>query len=198
MNNSFRNIPVETSIERLSGFQGSDLYDLCDAADAAIVEGGGFGWVKPPVRETMERYWHGILMVPERALVVARLDGVIAGSAQLLKPAPNNESGALCGTLTTFFMAPWARGHGLGLQLVTEVENIAHEQGLEVLNLDVRETQYSAIRMYDRIGYQRWGTNPHYVNVQGKWVAGFYYSKNLLVDARQASAQERESAEMDA
>ena len=154
MNSSICDLPAETSVERLESFQASDLYDLCDAADAAIVEGGGFGWVKPPVREVMERYWQGILMVPERELIVARLDGVIAGSVQLLKPAPNNESGALCGTLTTFFVAPWARGHGLGLRLVKEVEKVAYERGLEVVNLDVRESQHSAIRMYDRIGYQ--------------------------------------------
>jgi|TARA_R110002072_G_scaffold12038_3_gene53000 ribosomal protein S18 acetylase RimI-like enzyme len=185
MNSSICDLPAETSVERLESFQASDLYDLCDAADAAIVEGGGFGWVKPPVREVMERYWQGILMVPERELIVARLDGVIAGSVQLLKPAPNNESGALCGTLTTFFVAPWARGHGLGLRLVKEVEKVAYERGLEVVNLDVRESQHSAIRMYDRIGYQRWGINPHYVNVKGKWMAGFYYSKRLLGDETQ-------------
>ncbi|MGO1119564.1 N-acetyltransferase family protein [Rhodovibrionaceae bacterium A322] len=180
MTNHLRDLPVETSVECLESFQGSDLYDLCDAADAAIVEGGGFGWVKPPVREIMERYWQGILMVPERELVVARLDGVIAGSAQLLKPAPNNEAGGLCGTLTTFFMAPWARGHGLGQRIVEEIEKIAFERGLEVLNLDVRESQHSAIRMYDRIGYKRWGTNPHYANINGKWMAGFFYAKSLV------------------
>ena len=48
-----------------------------------IIEGGGFGWLKPPPRQVLENYWKGVLLVPERRLVVGRLDGIIAGSAQL-------------------------------------------------------------------------------------------------------------------
>ena len=34
----------ETKVERLAEFRGNDLADLCDAAEDAIVAGGGFGW----------------------------------------------------------------------------------------------------------------------------------------------------------
>ena len=169
-----------TAVERLEFLAGPDLHDLCDAAEAAVVDGGGFGWLKPPPREVMETYWKGVLLIPERELFVARLDGVIAGSSQLLRPGRNNEAGAHMGTLTTFFLAPGARGYGLARRLVEAVEARARELGFEIMNLDVRETQSRAIQVYEQLGYQRWGSHPHYAKVGGRWVTGHYYHKNLL------------------
>ena len=36
---------AETSVERLANFANNDLSELSDAADAAIADGGGFGWL---------------------------------------------------------------------------------------------------------------------------------------------------------
>ena len=83
------------SVERLST---GDLHELCDAAEAAIMSGGGFGWLSPPPKSVMEDYWRGVLMIPERHLIVARLDKVIAGSCQILLPPRNNEAQA-CASL---------------------------------------------------------------------------------------------------
>ena len=71
--------PPRLSVDVAEKLKGGDISDLCDAAELAIKAEGGFGWLKPPSRETMERYWRGVLAVPERTLFVARLDGVIAG-----------------------------------------------------------------------------------------------------------------------
>ncbi len=46
-------------------------------------------------------------------LFVARLDGVIVGAAQLVRPPRNNEAQAFAATLMHAFIAPYARGHGL-------------------------------------------------------------------------------------
>ena len=167
------------AMERLTGFYGPDLHDLCDAAEAAILHGGGFGWLNPPPRQTMETYWQGVLLVPERELFIGRLDGTIAGSAQLVRPPRNNEAQSLTAQLTTFFVAPWARGHGLAPALVARVEEAARANGLRVLNLDVRETQARAIEVVEEAGFVRWGTHPHYAWVDGRWVTGFYYYKDL-------------------
>ncbi|MDH3596140.1 MAG: GNAT family N-acetyltransferase, partial [Rhodospirillales bacterium] len=64
----------QTAVEQLTEFSAGDLHDLCDAAEAAILDGGGFGWLKPPPRHVMETYWKGVLLVPERELHVARVD----------------------------------------------------------------------------------------------------------------------------
>lgn len=166
-------------IERLTQYGGTDLDDLCEATESAIVEGGGFGWLKPPPRQVLENYWKGMLLVPERRLVVGRLDGVIAGSAQLSRAPRNNEAQAMAGTLSAAFVAPWARGHGLGRRIVLEVEQLARELGLLVLNLDLRDTQRAAIALYESMGYRRWGSHPFYALVDGRFVPGHYYFKRL-------------------
>jgi len=135
----------------------------------------------------LETYWKGVQLVPELTLFVARLDGVIAGSAQLKKLPKNNEAQALVGQLSTFFVAPWARGHGLALGLVEAVEAAAREAGLAVLNLDVRETQARAIQIYEQLGFQRFGVHPRYAHVGDRWVTGFYYYKDLGTAAAAAA-----------
>src|ERR1700752_2261353 len=139
-------------IERLTRYYGTDLDDLCEATESAIVEGGGFGWLKPPARQVLKNYWKGVLLVPERRLVVGRLDGVIAGSVQLSRAPRNNEAQAFAGTISALFVAPWARGRGIGRGILIEIELLAREQGLAVLNLDLRETQRAAIRLYESLG----------------------------------------------
>ncbi|MEZ5668005.1 MAG: GNAT family N-acetyltransferase [Alphaproteobacteria bacterium] len=167
------------AVERLQSFTDGDLADLCDAACDAIEAGGGFGWVTPPMADVLEAYWQGILLVPGRELFVGRLDGVIAGSAQLVHPPKNNEAQAFAASLTTSFVAPWARGHGLARELALAVEREARTCGYEILRLDVRETQTAAIALYESLGYLRWGEDPHYARVDGKVLRGFYYSKAL-------------------
>lgn len=176
------------SVDPLERFRGADLHDLCDAADLAVKDGGGFGWVEPPERAVMERYWRGVLAVPGRTMFVGRLDGVIAGSAQLVRPPPNNEAQRFAATLTSNFVAPWARGHGLARRLVEVVEDQALADGFEVLQLDVRETQIAAIQLYHRLGYVHWGTNPIYARVAGRTVAGLYFYKILRDDVLKAGS----------
>jgi RimJ/RimL family protein N-acetyltransferase len=167
------------SVERTTRYAGNDLDDLCEATESAIIEGGGFGWLKPPPRQVLENYWKGVLLVPERRLVIGRLDGVVAGSAQLSRAPRNNEAQAFAGTLTSAFVAPWARGHGLGRGIVIEIERLARELELVVLNLDLRDTQKAAIGLYESLGYRRWGTHPAYAQVDGRIVPGHYYYKLL-------------------
>jgi ribosomal protein S18 acetylase RimI-like enzyme len=167
------------AVERLTQYAGTDLDDLCEATENAIVEGGGFGWVKVPARQVLESYWKGLLLVPERRLVVGRIDGVIAGSAVLSRAPRNNEAQAFSGTITGTFVAPWARGHGIGREIVLEVEALALEMGVAVLNLDMRDTQRAAVKLYEGLGYQRIGTHPCYAEVDGKVVPGHYYFKRI-------------------
>lgn len=167
------------SVALIEEFAGSDLYDLCDGTEAAIIDGGGFGWVQPPPRNLLEAYYRGVLVVPERALFAGRLDGVVCASAQLLRPRANNEAqGFLC-QLAHSFVAPWARGHGLARELTLAVERQARKEGFKVLQLDVRATQTAAIKLYETLGYVRWGTNPKYALVDGRMIAGHYYDKDL-------------------
>jgi ribosomal protein S18 acetylase RimI-like enzyme len=169
----------ELLVEHIKRFTDDDLHTLCEATDAAIIDGGGFGWVTPPGRRALETYFRGVLLVPERELFVARLNGDIVGSAILVRPPRNNEAQAFAASLVHSYIAPYARGHGLARMLTEALEERARELGYHILNLDVRETQTPAIRLYQTLGYIRWGEHPEYAFVRGKSVAGYFYYKRL-------------------
>ena len=47
--------PPELFVERLTEFTDEDLHTLCEATHAAIIDGGGFGWINPPGRRATTR-----------------------------------------------------------------------------------------------------------------------------------------------
>jgi ribosomal protein S18 acetylase RimI-like enzyme len=167
------------AVERAQSLAEDDLHALCEAADAAIIDGGGFGWVKSPGRLALQSYFRGVLLVPERQLFVGRINGVIVGSAQLVRPPRNNEAQAFAASLTHSFVAPYARGYGLARLITRRVEEAARTLGYHILNLDVRETQGAAIKLYEGSGYQRWGEHPAYARVAGQTIRGLFYCKKL-------------------
>ncbi|MEI8395192.1 MAG: GNAT family N-acetyltransferase [Rhodospirillaceae bacterium] len=170
------------AVTRVEKLKPADLHDLSDAAEQAIRESGGFGWLESPGRDVMERYWRGVLLIPDRSLFVGRLDGVIGGSVQLVRPPRNNEAQAHAATITTCFVAPWARGHGLGHRLVEAAEAEARWAGYLALNLDVRATQEAAIHLFEALGFRCWGSHPYYARVNENAVVGRYYYKELAHD----------------
>lgn len=170
---------VRLDVERVMAFSEEDLLALCEATDAAIIDGGGFGWLQPPGRPVLESYFKGLLMVPEREVYVGRVDGIIVGSTQLVRPPRNNEAQAMAATITQTFVAPYSRRLGLARIMVTRVEERARAMGYQILNLDVRETHHGAIALYESLGFTRWGTHPAYARVGGQLVAGAFFYKLL-------------------
>ena len=170
--------PILT-VETLNDLDASDLSEICDATEEAIQAGGGFGWVSPPSRSLLENYWRGVLLIPDRVLIIGKLDHVIAGSCQILKPPQNNEAQAFSCQLTTFFLAPWARGYGMASQLVIEAENYAKSNGFNTINLDVRATQDRAIHSFETLGFTKIGIHPNYALIDGKYVSGYYFTKQI-------------------
>lgn len=167
------------TIEYVEYLNQMDINDLCDATEAAINDGAGFGWAKVPPRHVMERYWQGVLVVPERTLIAVRLDGAICGALQFVEPRRHNEVQSFAANLATVFIAPFARGFGGAQALLEQTEKLATEKGYALINVDVSETQEAAIALYKKQGYSAWGYNPSYARINGRIVGGFYYSKKL-------------------
>lgn len=172
-------VTVETVGKTTGGLSNGDLQELCDATESAIESDGGFGWLAIPGRKILQDYWNGVLLIPERELIIGRIDGVVASSCQLLRPARNNEAQRFACNLTTLFVAPWARGLGLAPLMLGEAEAFARTEGFRVINLDVRATQASAIHRYEAAGYNRIGTHPKYAFVGDGFVTGYYYYKDI-------------------
>ena len=127
----------------------TDLADLCNITEQAIKVGGGFGWLKTPTREVLIKYWKGTLLIPNRKLIVGRLNNVIAGTLQLIFQLPNNEAQQNIANIMSHFVAPWARGFGLAKEMIDVAEKKALELGSRFIHLDVRETQEAAMKLFE-------------------------------------------------
>lgn len=170
-------------IEKLDKLQGVDLQELCDATEATMNDtfgfSIGFNSAEPPVRERLENYFKGVLLVPERQLIVGRYDGAICGSIQLVKPAASNQTSAFAASVDNHFVAPWARGHGIARKLLEAAEDEARHCKFSLLKLSVRATREAAIRLYQVCGYTQWGILDKYELMAGQMVAGHFYYKDL-------------------
>ena len=170
---------INIKAELLSSLSSLDLADLCNITEQAIKAGGGFGWLTVPARNTLNKYWKGVVLIKNRKLIVGRLNDVIAGALQIMFQPSNNEAQRSIFNITSHFVAPWARGHGLAKSMIDKAEIIGLENGANCVQLDVRETQDAAIQLFNSKGYKKWGTNPNYAQVDGKNIKGFYYLKKL-------------------
>ena len=85
-----KKISIKTEILKLISKE--DLADLCNITEEAIKAGGGFGWLKVPSREILNKYWNGLVVVQNRILIVGRLNEAIAGTLQLALQPNNNEA----------------------------------------------------------------------------------------------------------
>jgi len=170
---------ISIKVELLSSINNIDLADLCNITEQAIKAGGGFGWLKVPQRNILNKYWSGVMLIQNRKLIVGRLNGAIAGALQLMFQPSNNEAQKNICNIASHFVAPWARGHGLAKTMIDKAETVAIENGVNCVQLDVRETQDAAIQLFKSKGYKQWGTNPNYAHVDGKNIKGFYYFKKL-------------------
>lgn len=170
---------VKISVTHPQKLHASELEDLCYATEQAIKDGIGFHWTSPPARALLENYWKGVLVVPERVLILGKLDSTVAGAVQLVRPGPTKQATAFAAKIEGHFVAPFARGHGLARLLLSTAEEEAKALGFSVLKLDVRETQESAIQLYLAEGWQRWGINPKYEMVDGKMFAGHFFYKDI-------------------
>ena len=174
---SKQKISIKTEI--ISSINDTDLADLCNITEQAIKAGGGFGWLKVPPIGVLKKYWKGSTVVPRRKLIVGRLNKAIAGTLQLVFSPPNNESQQKNFSIISHFVAPWGRGFGLAKAMIDVAEQKATEFGANCVQLDVRETQEAAIKLFESKGYNKWGTNPHYALVDGKNLKGHYFFKKI-------------------
>ena len=176
---SMKNNKQSLNVELIENFKSGELHELCKSTEEAILSGIGFSWINPPSRQKLENYWKGVLIVPSRSLLIGTLDGVVAGSLQLVFPLKSNESSSFSASIDTHFVAPWARGKGLAKMLLESGEELARSRSFSQIILDVRETQKRAIRIYESAGYTRWGTLPTYHIVGKEKISGYFYYKNI-------------------
>ena len=67
----------------------------------------------------------------------------------------------------------------LAKAMIDQAIKISKENNKKSIQLDIRETQSAAIKLFETKGFAKWGENPSYAFINGKRIKGYYYSKDL-------------------
>ncbi|MDE9451449.1 GNAT family N-acetyltransferase [Aliiroseovarius sp. Z3] len=90
------------------------------------------------------------LCVPEISFFVARKDGQVLGTGALADKGSYGE-------VKSMFVAPDARGKGVGEALLAQLEATARQKGFAALKLETGNVLHAAHRLYQRAGFDLCG-----------------------------------------
>ena len=78
------------------------------------------------------------------------------------------------------YVAPDVRGQGAGSALLTDLIRRARAMpGLAALGISVTETQTAARRLYERFGFEVWGTEPDALRLDGRALTELHLQRRL-------------------
>ncbi len=103
---------------------------------------------------------------PDNAQYLAKADGEIIGTASLNRKANRMSHRGVFGI--SLKKAWW--GCGAAPALTEAILAFAREHGFEQLNLEVRSSNARAIRLYERYGFRKLCTFPHFFKIKGEYV----------------------------
>ena len=103
----------------------------------------------------------------------AWLGGALVGSASFYRL--DSAKAAHRGNIWGVYVRPDARGHGVARALMTNVLEFARTQ-VQQVHLAVVTGNDSARRLYERLGFTTYGTEPRALFVDGR-----YYDEHLMV-----------------
>jgi len=93
------------------------------------------------------------------AILVSRVKGEIVGfiigkTYMDKKPAT--------GQILTIDVSPKHRRKGIGQRLLQEIEKTLKDKGVKICYLEVRENNFVALRLYQKLGYKKFGRLENY------------------------------------
>jgi ribosomal protein S18 acetylase RimI-like enzyme len=140
-----------------------DVAMLAGILHAVVHMGAGVSFVVPFSLDDARAFWVDKVLPGTRGrtrrVVVARLDAVIVGTAQIdLMVPPNQQHRA---EVVKLLVHPSARRRGIARALMVALEAIALAEGRTLLTLDTWTGGY-AERLYQSLGYTTVGVIPRY------------------------------------
>jgi putative acetyltransferase len=93
----------------------------------------------------------GVLCASNARFLVARLDGAAVGCGALIVGADGEAE------IKRMFIAPQARGTGLGRRILEALEGAGRAEGMRVIRLETGVRQPEALGLYRRLGYRERG-----------------------------------------
>lgn len=151
-------------------------HDLAKALRECLLAEASLGWVDVPSSVDLVQWWQAFLARSDVVTWVARIDGVVQGTASLILAGQPNATHRA--EVAKVLVRPAARGRGLGKALVREVERAAASLGRTTLVLDT-VTGSPAEAMYAALGWSRVGEVPNYVQTPQGLASTTYFTKRL-------------------
>jgi ribosomal protein S18 acetylase RimI-like enzyme len=158
--------------------------ELAEVLHACVQDGASVGFVHPFARTEALSFWQelaGTVASGERLVLVARMEGRIAGTAQLiLAQQPNGRHRA---EVSKVLVHPEWRRRGIAQALMRAVEDEARRRGRSLLVLDTK-TGSAAQALYAGLGWQRVGEIPNYAaDVDGPLISTTLMYREVRTDA---------------
>jgi ribosomal protein S18 acetylase RimI-like enzyme len=139
------------------------LAELAGLLHACVHDGASISFVLPFGMDEARAFWTTSVLPQVRAgtrvLLVARVDGVLAGSVQLDHDTPPNQPHRA--EVRKLIVHPDFRRRGIARALMAELEAIASRRGRSLITLDTR-TGDAAEPLYASLGYATAGVIPGY------------------------------------
>jgi len=140
-----------------------DLLELSGVLHAAVHAGASVSFILPFSLEDALAFWRDKVLQGvkdhTRVVLVARSEGEIVGTVQLLLDTPPNQPHRA--EVAKLLVHPDARRRGIARALMEEIENVARRAGRTLITLDTR-TGDSAEPLYRSMGYVLVGVIPRY------------------------------------
>ena len=120
--------------------------------------------------EAEEEYIRRIENSCDEIMLVAKENGKIVGDASLSRlPRRMNHRGDLGISVLKEY---WNKG--IGSQLLLEIIKFAKENSFEIIDLQVRSDNVSAIHLYEKFGFKKIGIHPAFLKVGNEEVTFDY------------------------
>lgn len=136
--------------------------DLCRVLQGCVAEGASVGFINADDRAAISDFWQGVvhsIAQGEKALAIARLDGLIVATVMVVLAMPAN--GAHRAEICKLLVHPAARRRGIARELMQMAEQRAREADRTLLVLDTRSGDV-ATELYLSLGWQIAGQIPDY------------------------------------
>lgn len=120
--------------------------------------------------EAEAAYLTQIELSKDSIMLVAKEHGIIIGNASLSRQTRRmNHRGDLA---ISVLKEHWNRG--IGGQLMTRLIDFARDNAFDVIDLQVRSDNLSAIHLYEKYGFKKIGTHPYFFKIENKDISVDY------------------------
>lgn len=129
--------------------------------------------------EQEEHFIEGIVKEPRELMLIGTVAGEHVGNCSLMSLGNYERYAHRCSVAIALYQK--YRGLGIGREMLKTVLTVAKQCGYEQAELEVVSTNTPAIRLYESLGFEIWGTQPHSVRYRdGSYADDHFMVKRLV------------------